>query len=217
MDRNKCPICKGISLQVYEMKQPNSGTAKWHHCACGAIFNNLVTAGNISDAVMKEFDSNHEIRQRVSHYVNTYVPLVEEYAACRRFTWHGYCNFYFQNAMIDRGWVHDPDSRKSDFIFSLHELQHKLDIKRYLKDCFDALTSTGCLLIATPDTDFVHVLGPSNWGNWDCKASNVYLNIPRLKRELENVGFEVVLALQNTSYRFVYMNDMHLIARKKIL
>lgn len=198
------------------MQQLKIGTAKWHHCACGAIFKDEESIGEPTDEDMKAFDEIKEIESRIRHYVITYVPLVEEYAQSRRFTWHGYCKYYFQNAMIDRGWISDPDTKTTDFIFSFHQLQHEADIRNYLRKCFNELTETGCLLIATPDTDFVHVLGPQHWGNWDCKKGNIYLNVSRLTRLLEEIGFQVVLGLQNTSARFANINDMHLLARKKV-
>ena len=216
MPRSACPICKGISNMMYDMRNKTTN-GKWRHCACGCVFNDEQSGKPLSEMRIKEILGIKEYEAKCKHFAITYASIVEELAAGRQYKEVGALSPHFGNVLKERGWVDNPEAEKYDFIFSNHTLENQSDPVKYLIKMKHKLSDTGVLLIATSDADFIHVLSPAHWGNWNNESDNVYFNLPALSRLIERMGLQVILSMQNISCRFTHMNDMHIMARKKIV
>lgn len=216
MPRSACPICHGISNMLYDMRSKDS-QAKWRHCACGCVFNDEPSGKPLSEMRIKEINDIKEYKAKCRHFVMTYAPIVEELAAGRQYLEIEPLSTHLGDALKERGWVDNPEAERYDFIFSNHTLENQKDPVKHLIKMKHRLSDTGVLLIATSDTDFIHVLSPANWGNWNNESGNVYFNLPSLSLLIERMGLQVILAMQNISCRFTHMNDLHILARRKIV
>jgi len=218
--RAKCPICNGIALMGYDMKESEDAEEyRWMHCACGVVFkSDEFSSEEYSDEEKKEHNSQKEIYARYKHYVHTYIPIIEEMAVGRRFYDNHQYNHVIAECLENRGWVSSTHKEEpQDLIFLNNTIQNSADPIALLKEYNSMLSKTGILMITTPDTDFINVLSPPRWSNWQGKHANMYFNIRSLRDQIEKVGLQVVLSTQNLSERFPFINDLHIIARKKIM
>jgi SAM-dependent methyltransferase len=105
--------------------------------------------------------------------------------------------------------------RKFDLIWMSHILEHFKNPIDALNKAYNLLSRTGVLYIATPDTDFIHQEGVSHWGHWRKNEHYIMWNLPSLKREVERLGFDVIVERRNFSSRCNNWWDIHLIAQKR--
>lgn len=83
-----------------------------------------------------------------------------------------------------------------------------------LRKAYDLLEDTGCIFVSVPDTDFICKCGHAQFPHW--KSYNYTLWTQRaLVRELERIGFEVVLKRRSFSSRYTSHYNVHVIAQKK--
>ena len=119
-----------------------------------------------------------------------------------------------------RGWYvldNIRDNVKYDLIWMCNVLHEEKNPVDFLKTMYDSLSDTGVIFISDPNTDFINTLGPMHWGNWSCEHSYMYWNPRSLERELDKLNMNIILNHPNYQHRFVYQNDFHLIAQKKLI
>lgn len=104
--------------------------------------------------------------------------------------------------------------RKFDLIWMGHVLESQEDPIAFLKKAFNLLDAKGVLYISTPDVDFISKTGLSGWGYFNGKEHNVLWSERSLRRELERLGFKIVMSRRNFSSRFMNWHDIHIIAQK---
>ena len=95
-----------------------------------------------------------------------------------------------------------------------HMLEHFQDPIGALKKAYDILSQNGVIYISTPDVDFINKTGVSGFPHWKKREHYVLWNQRSLCRELERLGFKVVLSRRNYSTRFSSWYDVHVIAQK---
>jgi SAM-dependent methyltransferase len=108
----------------------------------------------------------------------------------------------------------DKVERTFDLIWMSHVLEHFLDPLAALRRCFDLLSDTGVLYLATPDIDFINKQGVAGWGHWRRKEHYIMWSEPALKRELERIGFKVIVSRRNYSTRFSTWWDLQMICQR---
>jgi len=104
--------------------------------------------------------------------------------------------------------------RTFNLIWMAHILEHFPDPLMALRKAYDLLSDDGVLYIATPDIDFVYKTGVGGWPHWKKKEHYVLWNEASLRREVERLGFKVVMSRRNFSARFTSWWDIHLICQK---
>ena len=102
---NKCPVCSGISLFVYEMKQQNNEIGVWCQCSCGVVFENVKHSKSpYSEKELKDLNEAKEIGNRYFHYIKVYFPMIEELTMGRTMLNFGDRSGYIGSYASARGW-----------------------------------------------------------------------------------------------------------------
>jgi len=104
--------------------------------------------------------------------------------------------------------------RKFDLIWMGNVLESMEDPLLALKRAYDLLDQKGVLYVSTPDIDFISKTGISGWPHFKGKEYNVIWSEQALCRELERIGFKIVMSRRNYSSRFIRWFDVHCIAQK---
>jgi 2-polyprenyl-3-methyl-5-hydroxy-6-metoxy-1,4-benzoquinol methylase len=105
--------------------------------------------------------------------------------------------------------------RKFDLIWMGHVLEHMVDPLQALRKAYDLLEDKGVMFISTPDVDFIQKTGVAGWPHFKKQEHNVLWTERALCRELERIGFNVVMKRRNFSSRFIEWWDLHLIVQKQ--
>lgn len=106
----------------------------------------------------------------------------------------------------------DKIERKFDLIWMGHVLEHVRDPIAMLKKAYSLLEEKGCLFISTPDIDFINKTGAGGWNHFKKHEHYIMWSDWALKRELERIGFKVVMCRRNYSSRYMSWYDIHCIA-----
>lgn len=106
-------------------------------------------------------------------------------------------------------------NRTFDLIWFQHHIEHKKNPLAVLNRVYELLSNTGVIFISTPDIDFIHKQGIQYWPYWKRKENYVLWSEPALKREVERLGFKVIMSRRNYAARFMGHFDIHLIAQKR--
>jgi len=104
--------------------------------------------------------------------------------------------------------------RKFDLIWMGNVLESMEDPILALKRAYDLLDQKGVLYISTPDVDFINKTGISGWPHFKGKEHNVIWSEKALCRELERIGFKIVMSRRNFSSRFMKWFDLHIICER---
>ena len=104
--------------------------------------------------------------------------------------------------------------RKFDLIWMGHVLEHFADPITALNKAYNLLAENGMIFISTPDIDFINKTGLAGWGHFNKKEHNILWSEMALRRELERIGFKVVMMRRNFSSRFMSWYDIHCICQK---
>lgn len=165
-------------------------------------------------------------------------PLIEEMTYGRKMLEIGFCSYFFMNAMRERGWLpwgidvhasvesndriikgdfesYDFKNLKFNLIWMSHVFEHFKNPIGVLKKCYDLLAEDGVIYIATPDTDFIHTRSNAGFPHWKGDEHYIMWNKESLVREVEKLGFEVILARRNYEQRFTAWDDVQLLAQKR--
>ena len=105
-------------------------------------------------------------------------------------------------------------SRKFDLIWMGHTIEHFPDPITALNKAYDLLDPKGVMFISTPDIDFINKTGLSGFPHFKKKEHNILWSEMALKRELERIGFKIIMMRRNFSSRFMSWYDLHCIAQK---
>lgn len=103
--------------------------------------------------------------------------------------------------------------RKFDLIWMGHVLEHFHDPLRALSKARDLLEEKGVLFISTPDIEFINKTGVSGWPHFKKNEHYVLWSETALCRELERLGFKIVMSRRNFSSRYMSWWDLHIICQ----
>ena len=104
--------------------------------------------------------------------------------------------------------------RLFDVIWMSHVFEHFADPIAALRKCYDLMPDNGVLFLTTPDIEFIFKTGVSGWPHWAKDEHYIMWSERALKRELERLGFKIILCRRNYSSRFASWHDIHIIAQK---
>jgi SAM-dependent methyltransferase len=108
----------------------------------------------------------------------------------------------------------DKFERKFDLIWMNHSFEHFNDPMAALRKAYNLLSETGVLYIGTPDISFMHKTGVPGFPHFKTEEHYVMWTEEALKREVERVGFKVIVCRRNFSSRYSSWYDIHLVAQK---
>jgi SAM-dependent methyltransferase len=236
----ECPICASVVSHVYFMQDAKTKRqSKWFSCSCGIVWQDskptMVYDKKYWD---KCNDACNKIRPAFQYPVRLYAPLIEELMYGRKVLQVGCPNPYQSEAFAERGWItysidknqslpasdrhyvgdfetHDLPENSFNMIWIYHTLECFTDPMAALAKAKRLLTEDGILFIGTPDTDFINTRSSSGFVHWKPDMNHMMWNRRSLTRQLENLGFSVIMARQNYEQRFPVWDDCHIIAQKK--
>ena len=104
--------------------------------------------------------------------------------------------------------------RKFDLIWMSNVLESFEEPVAALKKAYDLLDPKGLLYISTPDIDFISKTGITSWPHFKGTEYNVLWSQQALCRELERIGFKIIMSRRNFSSRFMRWFDLHIIAQR---
>jgi len=126
-------------------------------------------------------------------------------------------DFSISNEAVKQATGKDKVDRTFDLIWMGHVLEHLPDPIAALRKAYDTLSDTGVLFISTPDIDFIYKTTVQGWPYFIGKEHYIMWSERSLCRELERIGFKVILKHRNFSSRFVAHHDLHIIAQRNYL
>ena len=128
-----------------------------------------------------------------------------------------FTNYDFSIPITDEVKEHVGDGsvpRTFDLIWMGNSLGHMSYPLKALKKAYDLLTKGGVLFLTIPDIDLLHQLTPQGFRHWNKKEYYTMWSKRALRREVEKLGFELILNRTNLNERFLNFYDIHLIAQK---
>lgn len=179
------------------------------------------------------------------YYSRTYAPIIEELTYGRKILDVGYTSPYNMQSFGTRGWIpfgidfneDSPESQRLikgnfehyefpkdddnhtatgyDLIWLNHVIENFKDPVKSFKKCYELLNDSGCLFIATPDTDMIITNSASRYEYWRERECYIMWSMDALIKQLEQAGFEVILKRRNHEIRYTYTNDLHIIAQRR--
>ena len=105
--------------------------------------------------------------------------------------------------------------RQFDLIWMSHVLEHFNDPLAVLKKAYSLLPETGVLYIGVPDADFITKTGIGGYPHFKKDEHYTLWTEDSLKREVERIGFKVIMSRRNYASRYSSWYDIHLIAQKR--
>lgn len=105
--------------------------------------------------------------------------------------------------------------RKFDLIWMSNVIESMDNPLRAFQRAYDLLDDKGVLYICTPDIDFISKTGITGFPHFKGKEYNVLWSERALCRELERLGFNVIMKRRNYASRFYRWYNLHLIAQKR--
>jgi len=233
-----CPICRRPVAEISKINDRDNNISFWGECLCGIIFQLEKPSHKLYN---KKYRNNYKVEnyEAINSYgTKIYAPLLEELCDSRKFLEVGFnlpCTLDF---MESRGWVcygidinkdkieerprifkgnfedYDFGDHKFNLIWMGHVFEHFDNPIKVIMKCYDLLSESGVLFISTPDIDFINTLGKSEWPHWNKNEHYIFWNMRSLSRELERLGFKVLMKRRNFSSRFSSWHDIHIIAQK---
>lgn len=240
VNKKKCPVCGRDVLWAKALSE--DGTAKgvgvWYICCCGVIFNQNPPHRILDKTYIEKYKSQKQYEEIAKLPVRVYAPIIEELTMGRKMLDVGFCAEDTMNAFKKRGWVtfgidnnkdiepnkriYNEDFEKTeslykatyDLVWMGHVLEKFKDPLSALWKTRDILQNNGVLYISTPDIDFLHSKPHQDWTHWNKDDNNIMWNKMSLTRELERLGFEIIMCRRNYYSRFGFYHDLHIIAQK---
>jgi len=234
-----CPVCSSYISHIYFMQNADTKQhSKWYSCSCGVVWQTQKPTLVYDKKYADKFDNNDpKLRDAYEYPVRMYAPLIEELIYGRKALLIGRPTTHQEDAFTKRGWIVksidrnvslEPSNRlivdnfetyefneKFSMIWLYHTLECFHDPIQALKKIKSFLTEDGILFIASPDTDFIHTRGSSGFRHWRPDMNYLMWNRRSITKQLENLGFNVIMARQNCWQRFPETDDYHLIAQVK--
>jgi len=239
----KCPICNRPSVNAYSITEDLIEEGKkrpglWYNCSCGVIFQDKYPSGTVyDDDHVNRYITMKEFEDKSIHTHRTYINLIEELTYGRKWLDVGFCYENPLNWLRDRGWIgygidkhhlvkedkyhikgefetHDFRELQFDVVWMGHVLEHLEHPIQALKKCYDLMPDDGVIFISTPDVDFINQMTPARFPHWKSNEHYIMWNKDSLKREVEKLGFQVIMCRSNFCERYTSIWDVHLIAQK---
>ena len=214
----KCPACLGYVSQVYFMCDQTKRESKWYGCNCGVVWQTRKPFGSPRNELLE----GQKLRDVYEYPVHVYAPLIEELLYGRRVLIVNAPNDFQAKALRKRGWVTSsdpietlPPDTKLNMIWFYHTLETFHDPIAILDKARSLLTEDGILFIAGPDTDFINIRGSVRFIHWKPDDNYLMWNRRSLTKQLDSLGFNVVMSRQNCWQRFPATDDLHMIAQVK--
>lgn len=104
--------------------------------------------------------------------------------------------------------------REFDLIWMNDVIEHFDNPLGALSKAKELLTETGVLYISTPDIGFISKKGVSGFPYWKPAEHYVMWSEEALKRELERLGFNIVMSRRNFSSTYTSFYTLNIIAQK---
>lgn len=231
------PVLKASSISDNEdLSKPSL----WYHCSCGVVFQSEIPKMPARDSeYLAKFDKLKEYKYTSIHLGKTYAPIIEELTYGRKMLEVGFGTGAIMKYFKKRGWVtfgieKNVETENTDRIvrgdFETYEtysegefnviwmgyVLHKfVDPIKALKKARDLMPEDGVLVIATSDIDFLNTIVSGTWLYWNKEENYIHWSTRALVRELEKLGFDVIVKRRNHSQRYGYYYDQHIIAQKK--
>lgn len=217
----KCRACSSYISHIYFMEDSVSKKkSKWYSCSCGVVWQAEVPSGSKPKHALE----GSKLRDIMQYPIRIYAPIMEELMYGRRILLMGHQVEDQMDYFKERGWIPEtcdfesaelqPDT-KFNAIWFQHTLETLKDPISALSRCKQILTEDGILFIASPDTDFIHTRGSSGFRHWKPEYNYLMWNLRSISKQLENLGFNVIMSRQNADMRFSETDDFHLIAQVK--
>ena len=108
------------------------------------------------------------------------------------------------------------NDRTFDFIWMHHFLECVENPLLALRKAFNLLSDTGLLFVSVPDIDFINKSGVNGFNYWRKHELYTMWNEQSIARELERIGFSVVLKRKNIYSRHLAWHDTHVLAQRNI-
>jgi len=236
-----CPICERETNFKFVINEEGK-KSNWYYCPCGVVSAEKDESFNKPYEVKKEhidFYRNLKFCKEVMTYApRLYLPLIEEMTYGRHFLDVGFALPYVMDYASERGWItwgidinpdaeggkhqvicadftqYDFGEQKFDCIWMNHIFEHFKDPVAMLAKIRNLLNPDGCCFIATPDTDFIFITSPAQWGHWKKGEHFILWSLRALKKSCRTFGFDIILSRKNYSKRFIAWNDCHLIIQR---
>jgi len=216
-----CPLCRKLSSFAYE-----ADNVPWYECSCGIVYQQ-----NIPNRVPSEHEAVG------THHVKTYSSVIEDLTYGRKMLDVGFASMDTQNLFKERGWItfgidDCPSIEETDrivnedfettaklyrqdynLIWMVHVLEKFVNPVGALRKSYKMLENNGLMFIATPDVDTLKL--NRKWQYWKKDENYIFWSERSIHSELERIGFKVILSRKNSSVRFGYCDDLHIIAQKK--
>jgi hypothetical protein len=236
-----CPACKAYVCHVYLMQdKPTGKKSKWFSCSCGVVFQDKKPTGVYNQSYYDNTSNlNPKSKDSYEYPVRIYAPLIEELIYGRRVLLLGQNNNYQSDAFAERGWIPttiDKNSRYKDsdrliaadfesykfnlstkfnLIWIYHTLDNLIDPIASLELCKTLLAEDGIIVVMGADTDFINTRSSSCFVHWKPDYNHIMWNRRSLTRQLDSLGFNVIMSRQNYEHRFPVWDDYHILAQKK--
>jgi 2-polyprenyl-3-methyl-5-hydroxy-6-metoxy-1,4-benzoquinol methylase len=123
-------------------------------------------------------------------------------------------DFTISGESIKQATGEDKIERKFDLIWMGHVLEHFADPRAALDRAFNLLDPKGVLFIATPDIDFIYKNTVQGWPHFKGREHYIMWSERALCRELERLGFNIIMKRRNYSAKFMSWYDLHIICQK---
>jgi len=233
-----CPICGIGTNYTYRLVESSGNDALWYQCNCGVIFQEKEPShsGYNKEYITNYKDYKYRYYAQI-HAAKTYASVIEETTYGRRMLDVGFNLQDNMNFFRERGWIANgidinkevdkigntfigkfeefPFKDEYNLIWMSHVLEHFNNPLQAMKKAYDLLSEDGVLYIATPDVDFITKTGLSGFPHWKKDEHYILWNERALVRELERIGFNIILKKRNFCSRFVSWYDCHIIAQKR--
>lgn len=233
----RCPACKEASATSLTIPEPDGPRCVWHFCACGSLFHPKTPDPAVfQNGYRDQYSQIKDFQAHILHLERVYLPLIEELVYGRRFLDVGFTVPVLMDALRARGWlakgidliktpghIHgdfeqykfqvDGDQRY-DFIHMGHVLESFRDPVAALRKAYELLRPNGVLLITTPDAEIMWQTGFKLFGHFNSKQACFFFSERELLRQLNKIGFDLILRHKNLSRRFISWNNLHLLVMK---
>lgn len=240
VEKRLCPICNRATIRANAISQTKDkdDAGLWYSCSCGVMFNANIPAYTDTEEDIKISKDIKEYPMPRIQAARVYAPIIEELTLSRKMLDVGFQAPETMDFMKQRGWVtfgidnnpaikgtnriiaddfetyKDFCKEEFDLVWMSHVLERFKDPMKALIHARTILKENGVIYIATPDIDFLYSKLYQEWPHWDKKKNYIMFNETSLKRELERLGFKVIVNVRNYYSRFGHFCDLHIVAQK---
>lgn len=236
----KCPISGKPTLSAVRVIEDGNeeNIGLWYKSPAGVIFQS--DKPDKRDKDVKYIEAHSKVKENEEVYIHsarTYVNVIEELTYGRKLLDVGFCTPHVMDFFSKRGWISfgmdfNKDTEETDRIMKadfektteIYERTYDLVWMSFVLEQFDdplaslvkahkVLQDDGVIFISTPDIDFLYN-EPNSWSHWRSGEHNIMWSEDALCRELEKIGFKIIVKRRNFASRFGYHHDLQIVAQK---